>query len=57
MGATRVYHLRGLEFAGRGHTAEPRTLGVLRWQESSGRFEYVAADWLRTFTRENWETR
>jgi hypothetical protein len=57
LGRTEVYHLRALEFHGRGHCAEELVLGVLRWAAGRARFEYAPAEWLRTFTRDNWETR
>jgi hypothetical protein len=51
---TEVFHLRGLELRGRGGAAEERSVGVLRWDGACGRFDYLAADWLSTFTRHNW---
>jgi hypothetical protein len=57
IGDTRVFHLHGLEFRGPGGTAEVGSVGVLRQGDGGGRFEYVAADWLRTVTRHNWEHR
>jgi hypothetical protein len=56
-GRTRAFHLAGLEFRGPGKTAEDRSVGVLRWDGSGGRFEYVAPSWLRTFSRHNWAHR
>jgi hypothetical protein len=56
-GATQVYHLAGLEFHGRGHSAEERCCGVLRWQDGRGSFEYLAPRWLQTITRHNWTAR
>jgi hypothetical protein len=53
VGSTRVYHLHGLEFRGPGRTAEEGSVGVLRWGDGGARFEYAAADWLRTMTRPN----
>lgn len=57
IGSTRLYHLEGLEFGGRGGRAEPRSLGVLRVDEEGGRFEYVERRWLASVTKENWRTR
>jgi hypothetical protein len=56
-GPTQVYHLAGLEFRGRGGSAEDRCAGVLRWQDGRGSFEYLPPSWLRTITRHNWATR
>jgi hypothetical protein len=56
-GRTRAYHLEGLEFRGRGGCAEERCVGVLRWHDGAGEFDYVEPRWLRTFTRHNWESR
>lgn len=56
-GPTRIFHLHGLEFRGQGGTAEPGSVGVLRWQAGRGRFEYLDAAWLRTVTRYNWNHR
>jgi hypothetical protein len=57
LGPTRPYHLAGLEFRGKGGSAEDRCAGVLRWGEGGGEFEYVDPKWLRTITRHNWTTR
>jgi hypothetical protein len=54
---TQVFHLHGLEFRERGGCAEAASVGVLRWPEPGGRFEYVDPAWLRTFTRHNWRHR
>ncbi len=56
-GPTQAYHLAGLEFRGKGGTAEDRCAGVLRWQEGAGSFEYLPPRWLRTISRHNWTTR
>jgi hypothetical protein len=56
-GATAAYHLSGLELRGRDGTAEDCSVGVLRWQEGKGSFEYLSPMWLRTFTRHNWRSR
>jgi hypothetical protein len=56
-GPTAVYHLEGLEFRGKGHTAEEGCAGLLRWAERGGTFEYLPPAWLRTFTRHNWAQR
>jgi len=56
-GPSRVFHLHGLEFRGRGGTAEERCAGVLRREGGDLRFEYLAPDWLRTVTRHNWAHR
>jgi hypothetical protein len=53
-GPTRIYHLHGLELRGPGGSAEPSSVGVLRWRPDGGRFEYLDAAWLRTVTRHNW---
>jgi hypothetical protein len=51
---TQVFHPHGLEFRQRGGCAESGSVGVLRWDERGGQFEYVDAAWLRTCTRHNW---
>lgn len=56
-GRTRLYHLAGLEFGEPGHSAEGRSVGVLRRGVAGLRFEYVEQSWLRTVTRDNWRTR
>ncbi len=53
-GPTQAYHLSGLELRGRGGSAEDGSVGVLRWHDSKGEFEYLKPDWLRSFTRHNW---
>jgi hypothetical protein len=53
-GPTRIFHLHGLELQGAGGTAEPGSVGVLRWEGDKGRFDYLEAAWLRTVTRHNW---
>jgi hypothetical protein len=53
-GPTRIFHLHGLELRGPGGSAEDGSVGVLRWGDGSGSFEYVESAWLRTFTRHNW---
>jgi hypothetical protein len=57
LGPTQAFHLAGLEFRGKGHSAEDRCAGVLRWQDGRGSFEYVEPKWLRSITRHNWATR
>jgi hypothetical protein len=32
----------------------PPSVGVLRWADGAGKFDFIAADWLKTFTRHNW---
>jgi hypothetical protein len=54
---TEVYHLQGLELRGPGGSAEDGSVGVLRWGEEGGSFEYVQPDWLRSVTRHNWAQR
>jgi hypothetical protein len=56
-GRTQVHHLHGLEFRGTGGTAEEGCVGVLRWGDDGGRFEYLEPAWLRTVTRHNWRHR
>jgi hypothetical protein len=56
-GRTQVLHMVGLEFRARGKTAEERSVGVLRWRDGNGRFEYVDERWLRSVTGHNWATR
>jgi hypothetical protein len=54
---TRLLHLVGLEFRGKGGCGEERSVGVLRWQEGHAAFDYVDEAWLRGVTRHNWSTR
>jgi hypothetical protein len=54
---TRVFHLGGFEMRGPGGTTEPGSVGVLRWRDGRGSFDYLSPDWLRTFTRHNWRHR
>jgi hypothetical protein len=56
-GKTIVAHLHGLELRGPAGTAEDRSVGFLRWDGADGSFEYLAPEWLRTFTRHNWRHR
>lgn len=56
-GATEVFHLAGMEFHGSGHSADPRSVGVLKWNEPTVEFEYVDPKWLATITRQNWKCR
>jgi hypothetical protein len=53
-GRSRIFHLHGLELRGPGGSAEDGSVGVLRWGDGDGSFEYVESAWLRTFTRHNW---
>jgi hypothetical protein len=57
IGPTRYHHLHGLEFHGRGGSAEAGSVGVLRKDEQGSCFEYLSPDWLRTVTRHNWQHR
>jgi hypothetical protein len=57
LGSTQAYHLAGLEFRGKGGSAEDRCAGVLRWHDGAGSFEYLPPGWLRTISRHNWTTR
>lgn len=56
-GETQVYHMPGLEFRGSGGTAEEGSVGVLRWTDAGGAFEYVEEEWLRSNSRHNWKYR
>jgi hypothetical protein len=56
-GPTQVFHLHGFELRGPGGSAEEDSVGVLRWTDGAGTFEYLDPDWLRTFTRHNWRHR
>ena len=53
-GRTRVHHLHGFELNGRDGSAEPRSVGLLQWQEEPT-FEFLPERWLREFTRSNWK--
>jgi hypothetical protein len=56
-GTTEVVHLHGLELRGPGSSAEDNSVGVLLWDGTHGTFDYLRAQWLRTFTRHNWRYR
>jgi hypothetical protein len=56
-GSTQVYHMAGLELRGPGGSAEDGSVGVLRWADGAGTFDYVESRWLRTFTRHDWAYR
>ena len=57
-GHTRVFHMAGFELReGKDRHAETGSVGVLTWDADEPSFEYVAAKWLRTFTRGNWRWR
>ena len=56
-GTTEVYHMAGLELAGRDGCPTPGSVGVLEWANGVGTFEYVPTAWLNTFTRHNWKWR
>jgi hypothetical protein len=53
-GRTEVYHLAGLEMRGRDGCAEEGSVGVLHCRDGQWQFEYLAPEWLKTFTRHNW---
>lgn len=54
VGATRAFHLEGLEFRREGGSADVRSVGLLRWDNGNSEFEYLDARWLQKFTRHNW---
>lgn len=54
---TQVYHIGDMELHGPGHSAEDGSIGLLRWENGAGTFEYLDPAWLRTFTRHNWKYR
>ncbi len=54
-GETQVYHMAGMELWGDGGSAEPGSVGILRWTEGKGEFEFVDEQWLKSFTRYNWK--
>jgi hypothetical protein len=56
-GATQVYHLDGLTMRYHGGCAEEGSVGLLTWDGKTGAFEYLPAEWMRTFTRHNWRHR
>lgn len=56
-GRTRVYHLHGFEFRGHGGSAEAMSVGMLRYRDGKGSFEYLDPKWLAGFTRHNWQFR
>lgn len=56
-GQAQVYHLSGLELRRPSYHAEEGSVGVLRWADGDGSFEYLDPAWLRSFTRDNWRHR
>lgn len=56
-GGAEVYHLAGFELRGRDGTAEPGSVGVLRWADGRGEFDYLDPAWRASFTRHNWRWR
>src|SRR5262245_45015033 len=52
---TQVFHIGDMEMHGPGGSAEEGSVGLLRWDDGGGRFEYLDPAWLRTFTRHNWK--
>src|SRR5262249_23089616 len=56
-GRTQVYLLSGFEMRHRGGCAEDGSVGLLTWQPGGGTFAFLEPDWLRTFTRHNWQHR
>lgn len=53
-GPTQLFHMGGMEMRKQGGCAEVGSVGVLRWVDGSGKFDYIDADWLKTFSRHNW---
>jgi len=53
-GRTQVYHLAGMELRAAGGTAEEGSVGALHWDGTCGEFQYLAGNWLRTFSRHGW---
>jgi hypothetical protein len=53
-GRTQVFWMSGLEFHGRGHSAEPQSVGLLEYTAGACSFRYLSEEWLRDFCRGNW---
>jgi len=56
-GHTQVFHMASMELRREGSCAEEGSVGVLKWAGQNGRFEYLDPQWLRTFTKHNWQFR
>ncbi len=54
LGETQVFHMAGMELRRRRAFAEEGCVGVLHWDDGRSIFEYVDADWLLQFPREQW---
>jgi hypothetical protein len=55
-GRTELYHMAGFELReGKDKHAETGSVGVLRFENGQGQFEYVPMDFLKNFTRHNWK--
>ena len=54
---TEVYQLAGFELRRDGSCAEAGSVGLLKWENRAGAFEYLDESWLRGFTRYNWRLR
>jgi len=51
-GRTRVFHLGEFSMLAGGGRAEWGSVGVLRWRDGDGEFEFLPDQWLRGFTRD-----
>lgn len=54
-GRTHVHHVAGLELRRHSLFAEEGSIGVLRWSEGKGQFEFVDDRWLLKFPRTTWQ--
>ncbi|OAI54989.1 hypothetical protein AYO44_13775 [Planctomycetaceae bacterium SCGC AG-212-F19] len=53
-GRPQVFHLAGMELRRRNLYPEEGCMGILRWSNGEGQFEYVSSDWLMRFPRTQW---
>lgn len=53
-GRTQVFHLAGMELRRRSIYPEEGSVGVLRWSQGAGTFEYVDSEWLMNYPRAKW---
>jgi hypothetical protein len=53
-GHTQVFHMAGMELRRRNLYPEEGCMGILRWLNGEGQFEYLSSDWLMRFPRTQW---
>jgi hypothetical protein len=53
-GPTQLYHMAGMELRRRNLYPEEGCMGILRWSNNQGQFDYVDPNWLMGFQRNEW---